>query len=250
MNSKLLSQFKKASHQGLYVNLTDESKSIYKVLKIYDDKVNGQNIVFVVLQNVNDEQETIPVLPNQLQDRTAWKSIKGHTHTTIEKVTRLILPDGSTEVLRSEVIQDYDSKPVETKKEKTIKKQYQTIKKLNQSEQTKEDVTTESKKSEFNWSTLWGYRYHNLDVIGLLLRDNEQLINYVTGGFKSGITRAEHEQTYDRFREGNITIKNLSKESVSSTHRKTGLSPQMIIYRIAKHIYHYGTPTEREKFDF
>ena len=126
----------------------------------------------------------------------------------------------------------------EVKKSKAVEKQEQA------EEKDAEVVLT------FDCKSIAFCTYHDLHVIGQFLKGHPDRMTNCHTRFKNLASRIAHQQTLDRFRDGNISLRDLRRYSHSTT-RNLGstLSLAGVVTRIAKAVVQLGTPIEKKTLE-
>jgi|TARA_R100001460_G_scaffold106816_1_gene154705 hypothetical protein len=92
-------------------------------------------------------------------------------------------------------------------------------------------------------------KYSELDIIASIYKDADWFLATVTRRPMNAKAELVAQQCLDRFRDNNISVYELRKESYNMyTH--TVLSAQGLICRIGRAIYHCGNEEERKLWDF
>ena len=85
-------------------------------------------------------------------------------------------------------------------------------------------------------------------MLGINVKGNDYIENFVVGKFYRGSKEA-HKQMLCRWKEGNISIGQLQKESWR-LDGKSKLAYNSAVQRLLKAIYHFGTDADRKHFDW
>lgn len=97
------------------------------------------------------------------------------------------------------------------------------------------------------------YTIDDIHILGRLLGNIDPLLNNCMTKFHNALSKETHRQCLDMFRDG-ITIAELRQKSfkLHTQYRDdpVTVSYQMLVYRLAKAIYNFGTKAEKEAFNF
>ena len=97
------------------------------------------------------------------------------------------------------------------------------------------------------------YTIDDIHILGRLLGNIDPLLNNCMTKFNNALSKETHRQCLDMFRDG-ITIAELRQKSfkLHTQYRDdpVTVSYQMLVYRLAKAIYNFGTKAEKEAFNF
>ena len=92
--------------------------------------------------------------------------------------------------------------------------------------------------------------YHDLHVIGQFLKGHPDRMTNCHTRFKNAASKIAHQQTLDRFRDGNISLRDLRRYSHSTTRNMgSTLSLAGVVTRIAKAVVQLGTPIEKKTLE-
>jgi hypothetical protein len=97
------------------------------------------------------------------------------------------------------------------------------------------------------------YTIDDIHILGRLLGNIDPLLNNCMTKFHNPLSQEAHKQCLDMFRDG-ITLAQLRQKSfkLSTQYRDEPVTVgyQMLVYRLAKAIYNFGTKAEKEAFNF
>ena len=120
----------------------------------------------------------------------------------------------------------------------------------------KEDKTPniEEDSSELlDFANLKIYTIDDIHILGRLLGNINPLLSNCMTKFHNALSKEAHRQCLDMFRDG-ITIAELRQKSfkLHTQYRNDPVTVgyQMLVYRLAKAIYNFGTKEEKEAFNF
>jgi hypothetical protein len=120
----------------------------------------------------------------------------------------------------------------------------------------KEDKTPniEEDSSELlDFANLKIYTIDDIHILGRLLGNINPLLSNCMTKFHNALSKEAHRQCLDMFRDG-ITIAELRQKSfkLHTQYRDDPVTVgyQMLVYRLAKAIYNFGTKEEKEAFNF
>jgi hypothetical protein len=120
----------------------------------------------------------------------------------------------------------------------------------------KEDKTPniEEDSSELlDFANLKIYTIDDIHILGRLLGNINPLLSNCMTKFHNALSKEAHRQCLDMFRDG-ITIAELRQKSfkLHTQYRNDPVTVgyQMLVYRLAKAIYNFGTKAEKEAFNF
>ena len=120
----------------------------------------------------------------------------------------------------------------------------------------KEDKTSniEEDSSELlDFANLKIYTIDDIHILGRLLGNINPLLSNCMTKFHNALSKEAHRQCLDMFRDG-ITIAELRQKSfkLHTQYRDDPVTVgyQMLVYRLAKAIYNFGTKAEKEAFNF
>jgi hypothetical protein len=251
----------------------------YEVADIIQDSVNGYSREVITLGNVSTKQTT-SVTMQDLNNPKQWEEVKGAVVTEqTEIVKKVVFSDGKEQVLDRKAMTQEKAhiESVPNKEAKTVKKTYvinnnrfiemakhkeardnktNTMTKAFAKMEPKEKVVEVEEPVVYNkmyYVSLMSYTYDNLHGLGMAVRGNVQLFAGVHSKPR-GLSTQVLKQELDAFRDGlsirevralGNRIKALTPEQIG-----TPVSVQMIIMRLIKAIYHYGTPEEKTAFDY
>ena len=104
-----------------------------------------------------------------------------------------------------------------------------------------------------DFANLRAYTIDDIHILGRLLGNIDPLLNNCMTKFHNALSKETHRQCLDMFRDG-ITIAELRQKSfkLHTQYRDdpVTVSYQMLVYRLAKAIYNFGTKAEKEAFNF
>lgn len=255
------------------VNETDRNGGggLYEVLDITVNKIRDYEVGVAIIGKVG----TTDTMAVQLSDLTNHRQFrfKGEASLEVIKVHRLKYADGTIDILSEKLLStskvdnvkevinaeaEKKSRPVtvynitnnhrdttmakafadaEVKKSKAVEKQEQP------EEKDAEVVLT------FDCKSIAFCTYHDLHVIGQFLKGHPDRMTNCHTRFKNSASKIAHQQTLDRFRDGNISLRDLRRYSHSTT-RNLGstLSLAGVVTRVAKAVVQLGTPMEKKDF--
>ena len=98
------------------------------------------------------------------------------------------------------------------------------------------------------WKEFAGYRYTELDIMGIALEDNKVNVNQAKGKFLNGIYANTARQAFDMWKNDDKTIGQICHKQLmdaGTTNEKPCSVANMLLSRILKNIWHYGTPEEK-----
>ena len=104
-----------------------------------------------------------------------------------------------------------------------------------------------------DFANLRAYTINDIHILGRLLGNIDPLLNNCMTKFHNALSKEAHRQCLDMFRDG-ITIAELRQKSykLHTQYRDDPVTVgyQMLVYRLAKAIYNFGTKEEKEAFNF
>ena len=119
-----------------------------------------------------------------------------------------------------------------------------------------EDKTSKAEEDSaelLNFANLKAYTIDDIHILGRLLGNIDPLLNNCMTKFHNALSKEAHKQCLDMFRDG-ITIAELRQKSfkLHTQYRNDPVTVgyQMLVYRLAKAIYNFGTKEEKEAFNF
>jgi len=120
----------------------------------------------------------------------------------------------------------------------------------------KEDKTPNIKEDSselLDFANLKIYTIDDIHILGRLLGNINPLLSNCMTKFHNALSKEAHRQCLDMFRDG-ITIAELRQKSfkLHTQYRDDPVTVgyQMLVYRLAKAIYNFGTKEEKEAFNF
>lgn len=120
----------------------------------------------------------------------------------------------------------------------------------------KEDKTPKAEEESaelLDFANLKIYTIDDIHILGRLLGNIDPLLNNCMTKFHNPLSKEAHKQCLDMFRDG-ITIAELRQKSykLHTQYRNDPVTVgyQMLVYRLAKAIYNFGTKAEKEAFNF
>jgi len=119
-----------------------------------------------------------------------------------------------------------------------------------------EDKTPKAEEESaelLDFANLKIYTIDDIHILGRLLGNIDPLLNNCMTKFHNPLSQEAHKQCLDMFRDG-ITLAQLRQKSfkLSTQYRDDPVTVgyQMLVYRLAKAIYNFGTKAEKEAFNF
>jgi len=104
-----------------------------------------------------------------------------------------------------------------------------------------------------DFANLRAYTIDDIHILGRLLGNIDPLLNNCMTKFNNALSKETHRQCLDMFRDG-ITIAELRQKSfklhTQHMNEPVTVGYQMLVYRLAKAIYNFGTKAEKEAFNF
>ena len=104
-----------------------------------------------------------------------------------------------------------------------------------------------------DFANLRAYTIDDIHILGRLLGNIDPLLNNCMTKFNNALSKETHRQCLDMFRDG-ITIAELRQKSfklhTQHMNEPVTVGYQMLVYRLAKAIYNFGTKEEKEAFNF
>ena len=98
------------------------------------------------------------------------------------------------------------------------------------------------------WKEFAGYRYTELDIMGIALEDNKVNVNQAKGKFLNGIYANTARQAFDMWKNDDKTIGQICHKQLmdaGTPNEKPCSVSNMLLSRILKGIWHFGTPEEK-----
>ena len=98
------------------------------------------------------------------------------------------------------------------------------------------------------WKEFVGYRYSELDIMGIALEDNKVNVNQCKKSFRSGVFSNTAQQAFDMWKNDNKTIGQICHKQLmdAGTPEERPCSvANMLMSRILKAIWHFGTAEEK-----
>ena len=253
-NGSLLQRRKEADSQG--------RGGVYKVLDIKEEQFEnfGKSEVVILGNLATNELKTFT--GQELTKKNGWKTWAGQLKHKM--VSYFELPNGKTQIVKevpwtpdpqretalsramkdaeANLVHDLDH-PEETP---VVEKKTVIVNNIQKTEDELPDIDTEATKVDFKFAST--YTYHEINLLGFNVKGNDYIENFVVGKFYRGSKEA-HKQMLCRWKEGNISIGQLQKESwrLDGTGK---LAYNSAVQRLLKSIYHFGTDADRKLFDW
>jgi len=98
------------------------------------------------------------------------------------------------------------------------------------------------------WKEFVGYRYSELDIMGIALEDNKVNVNQCKRKFRSGVFSNTAQQAFDMWKNDNMTIGQICHKQLmdaGTPEEKPCSVANMLMSRILKAIWHFGTEEEK-----
>lgn len=98
------------------------------------------------------------------------------------------------------------------------------------------------------WKEFVGYRYSELDIMGIALEDNKVNVNQCKKSFRSGLFSNTAQQAFDMWKNDNMTIGQICHKQlmeVGTPEERPCSVANMLMSRILKAIWHFGTEEEK-----
>ena len=98
------------------------------------------------------------------------------------------------------------------------------------------------------WREFVGYRYSELDIMGIALEDNKVNVNQCKRKFRSGVFSNTAQQAFDMWKNDNMTIGQICHKQLmdaGTPEEKPCSVANMLMSRILKAIWHFGTEEEK-----
>ena len=236
----------------------ENKKSLYKIIKIYNEKVKGYDVLLVVLANVMSK-EIVTVSPGDLKNSDLWKPIDAKLQVTTERVTRLCYPDGTCKVIRRQLVPDEEidwSTEHPTTVRPPLVDIHQAVDDLEndveQEQQEEKQKVVVLKDPDFDWKKVLHLKYSDLDLLGALVADMTFIVANCPKDFATAFSREVHSQNLDMFRDGDKSIYDIRKTCHNIYNKRDwgNISTASVVLRLAKAIYHFGTKEEKNHFRF
>lgn len=253
-NGSLLQRRKEADSQG--------RGGVYKVLDVKEEQFEdfGKSEVVILGNLATNELKTFT--GQELTKQNGWKIWAGQLKHKM--VSYFLLPNGKTQIVKevpwtpdpqretalSRAMKDAEANLVHDldHPEETPVAEKKTII-VNNIQKTKDElpeINTETTEVDFKFAST--YTYHEINLLGFNVKGNDYIENFVVGKFYRGSKEA-HKQMLCRWKEGNISIGQLQKESWR-LDGKSKLAYNSAVQRLLKAIYHFGTDADRKHFDW
>ena len=104
------------------------------------------------------------------------------------------------------------------------------------------------KQGIITWAEFAGYRYNDIDILGIALEDNKVNVNQAKGKFLNGIYANTARQAFDMWKNDDKTIGQICRHQLmeaGTPNEKPCSVANMLLSRILKGIWHYGTQEEK-----
>ena len=253
-NGSLLQRRKEADSQG--------RGGVYKVLDVKEEQFEdfGKSEVVILGNLATNELKTFT--GQELTKQNGWKIWAGQLKHKM--VSYFELPNGGTQIVKevpwtpnpqretalSRAMKDAEANLVHDldHPEETPVAEKKTVI-VNNIQKTKDElpeINTETTEVDFKFAST--YTYHEINLLGFNVKGNDYIENFVVGKFYRGSKEA-HKQMLCRWKEGNISIGQLQKESWR-LDGKSKLAYNSAVQRLLKAIYHFGTDADRKHFDW
>lgn len=253
-NGSLLQRRKEADSQG--------RGGVYKVLDVKEEQFEdfGKSEVVILGNLATNELKTFT--GQELTKQNGWKIWAGQLKHKM--VSYFLLPNGKTQIVKevpwtpdpqretalSRAMKDAEANLVHDldHPEETPVAEKKTVI-VNNIQKTKDElpeINTETTEVDFKFAST--YTYHEINLLGFNVKGNDYIENFVVGKFYRGSKEA-HKQMLCRWKEGNISIGQLQKESWR-LDGKSKLAYNSAVQRLLKAIYHFGTDADRKHFDW
>jgi len=253
-NGSLLQRRKEADSQG--------RGGVYKVLDVKEEQFEdfGKSEVVILGNLATNELKTFT--GQELTKQNGWKIWAGKLKHKM--VSYFELPNGKTQIVKevpwtpdpqretalSRAMKDAEANLVHDldHPEETPVAEKKTVI-VNNIQKTKDElpeINTETTEVDFKFAST--YTYHEINLLGFNVKGNDYIENFVVGKFYRGSKEA-HKQMLCRWKEGNISIGQLQKESWR-LDGKSKLAYNSAVQRLLKAIYHFGTDADRKHFDW
>ena len=98
------------------------------------------------------------------------------------------------------------------------------------------------------WREFVGYRYSELDIMGIALEDNKVNVKQCKRKFRSGVFSNTAQQAFDMWKNDNMTIGQICHKQLmdaGTPEEKPCSVANMLMSRILKAIWHFGTEEEK-----
>lgn len=98
------------------------------------------------------------------------------------------------------------------------------------------------------WKEFVNYRYSELDIMGIALEDNKVNVEQCKRKFRSGVFSNTAQQAFDMWKNDNMTIGQICHKQLmdaGTPEEKPCSVANMLMSRILKAIWHFGTDEER-----
>ena len=98
------------------------------------------------------------------------------------------------------------------------------------------------------WKEFVNYRYSELDIMGIALEDNKVNVEQCKRKFRSGVFSNTAQQAFDMWKNDNMTIEQICHKQLmdaGTPEEKPCSVANMLMSRILKAIWHFGTDEER-----
>lgn len=253
-NGSLLQRRKEADSQG--------RGGVYKVLDIKEEQFEnfGKSEVVILGNLATNELKTFT--GQELTKKNGWKTWAGQLKHKM--VSYFELPNGGTQIVKevpwtpdpqretalsramkdaeANLVHDLDH-PEETP---VVEKKTVIVNNIQKTKDELPEIDTEATKVDFKFAST--YTYHEINLLGFNVKGNEYIERFVVGKFYRGSKEA-HKQMLCRWKEGNISIGQLQKESwrLDGTGK---LAYNSAVQRLLKAIFHFGTDADRKHFDW
>ena len=253
-NGSLLQRRKEADSQG--------RGGVYKVLDVKEEQFEdfGKSEVVILGNLATNELKTFT--GQELTKQNGWKIWAGQLKHKM--VSYFLLPNGKTQIVKevpwtpdpqretalSRAMKDAEANLVHDldHPEETPVAEKKTVI-VNNIQKTKDElpeINTETTEVDFKFAST--YTYHEINLLGFNVKGNDYIERFVVGKFYRGSKEA-HKQMLCRWKEGNISIGQLQKESWR-LDGKSKLAYNSAVQRLLKAIYHFGTDADRKHFDW
>lgn len=253
-NGSLLQRRKEADSLG--------RGGVYKVLDIKEEQFEnfGKSEVVILGNLATNELKTFT--GQELTKKNGWKTWAGQLKHKM--VSYFELPNGGTQIVKevpwtpdpqretalsramkdaeANLVHDLDH-PEETP---VVEKKTVIVNNIQKTEDKLPVIETESAQVDFRFAST--YTYHEISLLGSNVKGNDYIERFVVGKFYRGSKEA-HKQMLCRWKEGNISIGQLQKESWTLDGSRK-LAYNSAVQRLLKAIYHFGTDADRKHFDW
>ena len=149
---------------------------------------------------------------------------------------------------KSELVDVVTARKIAEKNESLVRKGIDPNKPQTQLENGNQTPLETDSSGMIIWKEFVGYRYTELDIMGIALEDNKVNVEQCKRKFRSGIFSNTAQQAFDMWKNDNMTIGQICHKQLmdAGTPEERPCSvANMLMSRILKAIWHFGTEEER-----